>query len=161
VRCLERVGRETSASFDTHDFLVLDLVHREEQVPASLRTRLRRLLDLGVVEGIGRGRGARYFLSRRFYTMAASRGVYTRRRGLDRETNKELLLKHLRESPQGSAISELHGVLPGLSRANVQRLLDDLRQAGKVRLAGQRRGARWFATGKPGRAQSEGDLNEA
>ena len=149
VRSLEKIGRETATSFDTHDFLVLDLVHREEAVPPALRGRLRRLAELGVVESVGRGRGTRFLLARRFYAMTASRGAYTRRRGLDRETNKELLLRHLRDNPDGSPISELQEVLPGLSRANVQRLLDELRRAGRVRMAGQRRGARWFAVGEP------------
>jgi ATP-dependent DNA helicase RecG len=159
VRFLERIGRETATSFDTHDFLVLDLVHREEPVPAALRGRLRRLAELGVVESVGRGRGVRFLLARRFYAMTASRGAYTRRRGLDRETNKELLLTHLRENSDGSPMSELQEVLPGISRANVQRLLDELRRAGRVRLTGQRRGARWFAAGAGGSSGARG--NEA
>lgn len=146
VRFLERVGSETSSSFDTRDFLVLDLVHREDEVPVAMRPRLRRLMDQGVIESVGRGRGTRYFLSRRFYSMTASRGVHTRRRGLDRETNKELLLRHLRDSPDGSPLSELHDVLPGVSRGQLQRLLAELKRSQLARLAGQRRGARWFAT---------------
>ena len=64
---LEKVGREMLASFDTHDYLVLDLVDREESVPPALHPKLRRLAELGVVETIGRGKGVRYLLSRRFY----------------------------------------------------------------------------------------------
>jgi len=143
VQFLEKVGRETLSSFDTHDFLVLDLVHREIPIPSSLHPRLRRLADLGVVETIGRGRGTRYLLSRRFYLMAGKQGVYTRRRGLDDETHKELLLKHLRENPAGSALAELHQILPQLSRRKVQTLLRELRKGGRARLEGARRWARW------------------
>ncbi len=150
VRFLEGVGHETQASFDTHELLVLDLVHRDSTVPPELRLRLRRLVDLGVVESVGRGRGTRYLLSRRFSAAIGQPGVYTRRRGLDRETNKELLLRHLRDNRDGSPMSELQQVLPGISRAQVQRLLDELRRAGLVRLAGRRRGARWFAETRPG-----------
>jgi ATP-dependent DNA helicase RecG len=147
VRFLEQVGRETRASFDVHDFMLLDLVHREETVPPNLQPRLRRLVDLGVVETIGRGRGTRYLLTRRFYVASGRSGTYTRRRGLDREQNKALLLKHLQDaSPSGCAMSELHQVVPALSRAFVKRLLDELRQEGKARLQGQRRWSRWFAT---------------
>jgi len=87
----------------------------EESVPDPLRARLRRLIDLGVVESIGRGRGTRYLLARRFYSTTGRAGVYTRRKGLDREQNKALLLKHIRSrSPQGCAMAELQQVLPAL-----------------------------------------------
>ena len=145
VRFLERVGQETAASFDTHEFLVLDLVHREEPVPAVLQPKLRRLAELGVVETVGRGKGTRYLLSRRFYAMIGQKGTYTRRKGLDDETHKELLLKHLRECPTGGPLSELHQVLPQLSGRKVQVLLNELRLEGRVVLEGSRRWARWKA----------------
>lgn len=61
VRFLERVSVETSVSFDTHDFLVLDRVHRGEPVPPALEARLQRLTDLGVVESLGRGKALAIF----------------------------------------------------------------------------------------------------
>jgi ATP-dependent DNA helicase RecG len=74
-------------------------------------------------------------------------GVYTRKRGLDRETNKALLVRHLRETgPAGSPISELQQVLPAIPRSQLKRLLDELRQDGRVRLGGTRRGARWHSS---------------
>ncbi len=143
VQFLEKVGSETLSSFDTHDFLILDLVHREEPVPLELQPRLRRLADLGVVERIGRGRGVRYLLSRRFYTMIGEKGAYTGRKGLDHETHKELLLKHLRENPGGSSLGELHQVIPQLSERQVQSLLQELREDGRACLDGKRRWAKW------------------
>ncbi len=102
VRFFEDVNRQLQANFDVHDFLLIDLIHREETVPDPLRARLRRLVELGAVESIGRGRGTRYLLARRFYSTTGQAGVYTRRKGLDREQNKAILLKHIRSrSPQG------------------------------------------------------------
>jgi ATP-dependent DNA helicase RecG len=150
VRCLERMARETGANFDTGDFLVLDRAHREEAVPVMLRARIPRLVDLGALERVGRGRGVRYLLSRRFYTEIGERGAYTRHRGLDREASKALLLQHLRaNAADGSAMSELQQVLPGQSRAQLKRLLDELRTEGLVRLQGERRWARWQAATPP------------
>lgn len=141
---LERVGGETLASFDTRDLLVLDYLQRGEAVPERIADRLPRLVHLGVVESIGRGRSTQYLLSRRFATATGQRAIYTRRRGLDREQNKELLLKHIRDGDErGSPMSELHQVLPGLSRDHVKRLMDELRREGRVQLVGERRGARW------------------
>jgi len=150
VRFLEQVGRETQASFDVHDFVLLDHIHREEPIPAGLQSRLRRLADLGVVETIGRGRGTRYLLARRFYSAGGERGLYTRRRGLDREQNKALLFQHLQDAfPDGCAMAELQQVLPALGRRAIQVLLDELRGEGRIRVEGKTRGARWFAVKKP------------
>ena len=143
VGFLENVGRETLLSFSTQDFLLLDLVHHERPIPPEFAERTHRLTELGVLEKIGRGRGTRHLLSRRFYAMTGAKGAYTRRRGLDDETNKELLLRHLREQPTGSPLAELEQVVPQLGRAKVQRLLGELREEGKVILHGSRRWAKW------------------
>ncbi|GIX27874.1 MAG: ATP-dependent DNA helicase RecG [Burkholderiales bacterium] len=146
LRFLEELGRERLAAFGTEDFLVLDLIHREQPVPDFLKPRIELLLEQSVIERIGRGRGVRYLLSRRFYRFVGKPGVYTRRRGLDRATNKALLLQHLQNAfPKGCAMAEIEQVVPNLSRAMIKRLLDELRREGKARLEGTRRWARWFA----------------
>jgi ATP-dependent DNA helicase RecG len=94
---------------------------------------------------MSRGRGTRYLLSRRFYRFLGRAGAYTRRRGLDRETNKSLLLRHIEDSAAtGARFEELQQVLPGLSRNQVQGLLRALRDEGRIRVEGQRRWARWL-----------------
>jgi ATP-dependent DNA helicase RecG len=145
LRFLEEIGRERLATFATEDLLVLDLAHREQPVPEFLRPRLEPLLDQGVIERIGRGRGVRYLISRRFYRFVGRPGVYTRRRGLDRETNKTLVLKHIQDSgAAGATFAELQEVLPGLSRDQVQTLLRELKREGRIRVEGATKGARWF-----------------
>jgi ATP-dependent DNA helicase RecG len=145
VEFLNRVGQETLSSFNTHDFLILDLVHREAQIPAALQPRLRRLAELGVVESLGRGKGTRYLLSRRFYALIGKRGAYTRRKGLDRETNKTLLVKHIQENQRtGATLEELSQVLPSLSLKSVQWLVRQLKLEKRIRVEGRTRGARWF-----------------
>jgi len=67
LRFLEEIGRERMAAFSTDDFLVIDLVHRGETVPDHLKPRIEHLLNQGVIERMGRGRGVRLLLSRRFY----------------------------------------------------------------------------------------------
>lgn len=146
VRYLERLGKEKLASFTTQDFLILDAIRRDEPIPESLRPRVSRLVGLGAVEQIGQGRGTRYLLSRSLYAQIGERGTYTRRRGLDRETNKELLLRHLRDAgAEGSPMGELVQVLPQLARRQVRLLLDELRGEGRVVLEGERRAALWFS----------------
>lgn len=151
---LEQVGRETLVSFDLEDLLVLDLVHREQKVPPHRTRRVGPLLERRVLEQVGRGRGTRHLLSRRFYKALGKAGAYTRRRGLDRETNKELLLKHIeRAQPAGAALADLQEVLPGLSRDQVRTLLRELRDERRIEVRGVARAARWHPVSKPKETQ--------
>jgi ATP-dependent DNA helicase RecG len=144
VRFMERLGEQTLRSFSTHDFLALDYVHRDQPLPESLAARLPGLIAAGAVETVGRGKGIRHLLSKRMYAEIGARGVYTRKRGLDHETNKALLEKHLRSrGEEGAPLAELRQVLPSESESGVQRLLNELRSEDRVFLRGQRRWARW------------------
>jgi ATP-dependent DNA helicase RecG len=145
LRFLEEIGSERAASFSTEDFLVIDLVHREQAVPEHLARLVRSLLEQGIIERVGKGRGTLYLLSRRFYRFLGKGGVYTRRRGLDRKTNKALLLQHIKDSAgTGTRLEELQQVLPGLSRDQVRTLLRDLKRDGLVEVCGITKAARWF-----------------
>jgi hypothetical protein len=111
----------------------LDAVQREEALPEDLKERLPHLLDEGIIERIGRGRGVRFILSRKFHSFLGQHGAYTRRKGLDRETNKALLCKHILENQEaGSAFHDLEQVLPALSRNQVQKLLQELKAEGRI-----------------------------
>ena len=148
LRFLEEIGREQVAAFGLDDLLVVDLVHRKQPVPDDLKPRIGHLLDLGIIERVGRGRGVRLLLSRQFYRHIGQAGVYTRRRGLDRETNKELLLRHIQDNrKEGSQLRELVQVLPALSYVQVQKLLQELRIKGQIHKVGNTSAARWYPGG--------------
>lgn len=151
VRFMERLGEETLSSFSTHDFLVLDCLHRDQPLTETLRARLPRLLEIGAVESTGgRGKGARYLLARRLYETMGAAGVYTRKKGLDRDTNKALLLQHIRlNTAQGSKMKEFMQVLPALSRSQIQVLLRELAAAQAAHPIGIKNGARWFSGPRP------------
>lgn len=146
IHFLEKVGDERMSQFTTRDFLVLDLLHRDQELPEHLKPRLPHLIDLGVLEVTGgRGKHARYFLSRSLYSHLGEKGVYTRRRGLDRDTNKQLLLKHITDNAEtGSRMREFLQVLPALTRYQVRSLVRELRSVGKIRSTGSRSAALWF-----------------
>ena len=145
LQFLEKVGRETLGLFSTADFLLLYYIHREHNIPSHLQNRLQSLIEKGVIERFGHGRGVKYILSRRYYKMAGEKGTYTRKKGLDRETNKALLLKHIeRNKKSGSRLKELMQVLPALSMPQVQTLLRELKSAGTIHKSGKTRGALWY-----------------
>ncbi len=149
LRFLEKLGRDRLAKFSTEDLLVLDAIQREEAVEENLRGRLAHLTAEGIIERLGgRGRSSRLILSRGLYSFIGQGGVYTRTLGLDRETNKALLLKHIqRNAKDGSVYLDFQQVLPSLTRHQIQKLLQELKREGKVVVGGQRRHARWFPAG--------------
>ncbi len=146
---LEQISKQRLATFSAHDLLVLDHLHREAPLPADLRPRLQRLVRLGIVESVGRGRGTRYLLSRRVHAAMGRSGAYTRLAGLDRGQNKALLLKHIRESADvGARFDEFQQTLPGLSRDQVRTLVRELKRDGLVVIRGVTKAARWFPGAK-------------
>lgn len=151
VRFMERLGEETLRSFSTLDYLALERLEQGKALSAELLERVPSLIAAGAVEAIGRGKGVRYILSEALYATLGAKGTYTRQRGLDRNTNKALLVAHLtQQSPQGAPLAELRQVLPTLPESAVQDLLRELRTEGKLVLRGERRWARWFiATNSP------------
>lgn len=159
LQFFEELGQETLSAFSTQDFLVVDLIHREQSVPPDLQDRLPRLLELGVMESQGRGKNKRHFLSRRFYSSLGQRGTYTRRRGLDKRTNKELLFMHIEDSEEeGARFEEFPQVLPSLSRSQIKRLMEELKKEGRIHVVGKTKGARWYPGPTPGNASAMHEL---
>lgn len=109
-----------------------------------MQSRLPQLIGMGIVEHVGR---KKYVLARSLYAASGKTGVHTRRIGLDRDTNKELLLKHIRKNNTvGTPFKELQQVLPGQSRNQIQVLMRELRKSGMVFCKGTTSAARWFVS---------------
>lgn len=145
VKFLEKIGQERLSDFTTEDFLLLDIIRREQTIPDNLKYRVSHLLDQGALESIGRGKGSRYILSRNFYDFVGKKGAYTRKRGLDRDTNKALLLKHIVDNKKtGSQLNELKQVLPALTGDQVRTLLKEMQAENFIYCIGRTKSAKWF-----------------
>jgi len=145
VEYLQGFVADRESPLGIQDLLVLDLVSREALVPDALRPRLNILAAEGALERVSRGRGTRYILSRRYYRMVGRKGEYTRRKGLERNASKALLMQHIEENArEGSPLGDLHGVLENLSYGQVQTLLRELKEEGKIYVRGKTRAGRWF-----------------
>lgn len=139
---INRIGNDRLEVLSTSDFLIINALYHEERLPEGLRANLKRLEDMGLVEHVGRNK---YVLARGLYAVAGKAGVHTRIVGLDRETNKKLLLKHIRENgKRGTPFKELQQVLPGHSRNQIQVLMRELRKEGHVYCEGKTSAARWY-----------------
>ena len=148
LQFLEKIGRETLSSFTTKDFLLLDCLHKEKPVPQEVADRIPRLAELGVIVRAGKGK---YVLAKRFYALAGKKGVYTRMKGLDRDTNKALLLKHIKgNAADGCRLQEMLQVLPSLTVDQVKTLLRDMKKDQQIHVVGRTSNARWF----PGSGES-------
>lgn len=152
VRLFRRDGNPWEGKLWVEDLVIVDLLYRNQPVWGSLRSRLSALEELGVVERIGRGRGVRHLLSQRFYSEIGRAGAYTREKGLDRQTNLALLMRHVEENAAtGARLQDLLDVLRHLSRDEVQGLLRELKDAGRVHVRGATKAGRWF----PGKGGGE------
>ncbi len=140
---INRIGNDQLENLSTMDFLVIDALYYEKELGENLRKRLKHLYDLGIVEHVGRNK---YVLARSLYSAAGKSGIHTRIIGLDHDTNKELLMKHIRiKGEEGTPLKELQQVLPGHNRSQIQVLLRELRREGRIFCVGKTSAARWFA----------------
>ena len=141
---IRRISENDSEMLSTEDFLTINALYHEHPLTEKMQSRLGRLTDMGIVEHVGR---KKYVLARSLYAATGKTGVHTRRVGLDRETNKELLLKHIRQNNAvGTPFKELQQVLPGLSRNQIQVLVRELKEDGKVFCKGRTHAAKWYVT---------------
>ena len=141
---INRISERCEEMLSTEDFLTINALYHEQPLDEKMQSRLTRLIDMGIVEHIGR---KKYVLARSLYAATGKTGVHTRRAGLDRDTNKELLLKHIRQNNDvGTPFKELQQVLPGLDRNQIRVLMRELRENGKVFCKGRTSAARWFSS---------------
>lgn len=147
IRIFKEIGEKRLSAFSTDDFRIVRYVMDGKPVPKILHSRIERLVSLGVLERVGR---ARVLVSRQYYKAIGKGGEFTRRKGLDNATNKELLVRHMTDMGNpGLKLSDFQLVLPSLGVRQIQWLLRDLAAASRVYLVGRTRAARWFLGKKP------------
>ena len=94
-------------------------------------------MSLGVLERVGR---SKVLVSRKCYKAIGKGGSFTRLKGLDNGTNKELLIRHMKDMDNpGLKLSDFQLVLPSLSVRQKQWLLKDLEATSRVYVMGRNR----------------------
>jgi ATP-dependent DNA helicase RecG len=144
LRVLEKVGRERILSFSLDDFIVIQAVFEGRQIAPRFADGAKRLLEEGLLEAAGSRGPSALILSRRLYKAIGKEGVHTRKKGLDKGYNKQLLFQHIEQSePNGAKMEELLQVLPNFDRHLIRPLLLELQNEGKVHVTGTTKAARW------------------
>lgn len=142
IRLMNAIGESTLSSFSTEDFLCVRAVLLGEKLSIALKRRVGRLVDLGVLERVGRNK---VLVSRKYYKSIGKAGTFTRLKGLDASTNKELLKEHMRSMGNpGIKLADFQGVLPSLDIRQIQWLIRDLQKKNQVFAKGRTKSARWF-----------------
>lgn len=146
LKFLETVGKKRSKMFSVYELLVLDSIHRGQEIPIACLSSLKSLLQDGVIEHIGR---KKYILSRQYFSLAGKLGHRTRKIGLGKETNRQLLLKHISDNAEhGSNLQEFVQVLPNVPLRQIQYLISTLVKDNLVSKVGKKRGCRYFPFSK-------------
>ena len=147
IRIFKEIGEKTLSSFSTDDVRVVRYVVDGKPVPRILHSRIGRLVSLGVLERVVR---SKVLVSRQYYKAIGKGGTFTRLKGLDSNTNKELLKRHMKDmGNSGLKLRDFQQVLPSLGIRNIQWLLNELKSSGEVYVSGRTSAARWFLCAKP------------
>jgi ATP-dependent DNA helicase RecG len=145
LRILEKIGQDRVKTFSVDDLIVLQNVYDNNAINSDLNKNINMLLEEGLLEKTPKSSGYKLILARKLYVAIGQSGVHTRKQGLDRETQKALLLKHIRtNAKEGTKLAELRQILPSLSRGSIQVLVRELRNEGLITSIGNTSNARWF-----------------
>lgn len=110
-------------------------------IPATARSILARLVEVGILEARGVGRSRKFHLTARFYDLAQDRSAYVRVKGADPLQQERMILDYVNAygSINRSQAAELCQTTPLQARATLKRLVEN----GGLVLQGERRGARY------------------
>jgi ATP-dependent DNA helicase RecG len=110
--------------------------------PNEARAALERLVERGLIEGRGTGRGRDYHLAAALYRRFGAAADYTRARGFEPYQQQQMVLQFVRE--HGRITRSQAAELCQIDGAAASRLLISLRRRGMLVLNGSRRTA-WYS----------------
>jgi ATP-dependent DNA helicase RecG len=138
---LERVVKEKQILFSFEEIYALEQV-REKQLVNNTEYK-EKFLKLGIIEQVGKTRGAKYILSHKYYVHEGKAGVHTRIVNLERDKQKELILKHLKKNQKGF-MKDFQDIFPELKPRYISNLLQELKHEGKTVHLGARKSGYWL-----------------
>lgn len=126
---LERVIKERQISLPFEEIYELEKIRENQKVKRP--EFKKKFLQYDIIEPVGKGRGTRYILSRRYYDTIGQSGKHTRIKGLSRDQIKDLILNHLRQG-KPSRRSDLISGFSECSPKDISNILQELKRAGKI-----------------------------
>ncbi|WP_419837450.1 RNA-binding domain-containing protein [Candidatus Poriferisodalis sp.] len=123
---------------------VAELIQRDQ---AQARGLLTTLIEKGLIEPRGRGRGREYHLSASLYRRFHEAPRYVRMRGYDRLQQEQMILTYVRA--HGSIARREAADLCQIDSSSAARVLREMRHARVLDLVGERRTARYVVPVSP------------
>ncbi|HEC99361.1 MAG TPA: hypothetical protein ENN18_03130 [Proteobacteria bacterium] len=93
---LERIINEKQVTLSFDEIYELEKI-REKQPVAKVENK-NKFLEIGIIEQLGKTKGAKYILSHTYYVHEGKVGVHTKLTGISREKYKEIIIKHLKKN---------------------------------------------------------------
>ncbi len=138
VYYLQKIEKEKQISIDTaRDFIELEKIR--ENGKSCDKNRLKFFTDNDIVEKVGKGKGTKYVLAKRFYEFIGNKVEYTRKKWLSKEQQKEVLMNFFRQHEKGKRSDFIKLFENKLSSKQLFVLLDELRSENMVYFDGMRR----------------------
>lgn len=121
-----------------------DFAESVQKPEASIRANLEKLVEAGMVEPHGSGRGRFYTLSAKIYDKSGKKAAYVRQAGFDRIQQEQMILNFIEKhgSIKRSDVIELCRV----SKDQAYKLLAKLKRQGIIELKGERKHAVYYKT---------------
>jgi ATP-dependent DNA helicase RecG len=116
-----------------------DLVESTQKPEPSTRATLEKLVEAGLIEAQGTGRGRSYMLSAKVYKKTGQKAAYVRQAGFDNIQQEQMVLTYI--DKHGSIKRAEVMELCRLSGPQSYHLLNRLQKQGKIRKNGEKRHA--------------------
>lgn len=129
---LEKIINERQVILSNDEICELEKI-RENQPVVNVESK-SKFLDIGVIEQVGKTKGAKYILSHKYYAHEGKVGIHTKLTGISREKYKELIIKHLRKNK--GYRRDLQDAFPELDSMTISNFLQELKRDKKIRFAG-------------------------
>jgi len=122
-----KIADSKNKSLNDQELLILHKIKNGESIDSN--HTINELLELGLIEKIGY---SKYMLSKQYYSDTNQKGRYTKKKGLSRIKNKELIIQHL-SNFKSAAKHDFEDMLGfQFSPKDVSNLLQELRREGKI-----------------------------
>ena len=136
---IEKITREKQITLSFDEIYELEKVRKSQ--PVTEIEDKKKFLDMGIIERVGKTRGAKYILSHKYYTHEGMIGEHTRLRGISREKCKTLILEHLKKNK--GYLHDLFVTFPELKPMDISNLLQELKNDNKIEHIGSKRKGYW------------------
>jgi len=129
-----KVAEEKQKELSDEELIILNKINRNEKVDGEYITS--KLKDLGLIEQVSYGK---YILSKQYYEDTRQKWEYTKRKGLSKNKNKELIIQHLTDFKSAKKHDILQLFDFSLTTRQIDHLIEELKGEQKIYFDGKPR----------------------